>query len=231
MNRLFSFFIIVMLLFMSGCGESADNKEQTDIDKQLKETTGFTESELESQVAAAKSMKKYSIKSGIITFERKGVIGNQKVIVYFDDYGSKERNETYNEDGSLEEIRFTDGENMYKVLGDNSGEKVAYIMGPGKFGTEMKFESDPFKNSEKRRAKYQFKKLENMNILGKDCELYSMTTGRNVTTFGGWNSLHLYSKVDMSIGITETIAVDLKENASVDPELFKVPSDFTVQKI
>ncbi|MDZ7767054.1 MAG: hypothetical protein U5K00_22010 [Melioribacteraceae bacterium] len=119
------------------------------------------------------------------------------------------------------EVTMSDGENMYKLRNPNSDEKIAYVMGPGKFGTEMKFEPDPFKNSEKQRNKYQFKKLENMNILGKDCELYSMTTGGNVTTFGGWNSLHLYSKVDMSIGITETIAVDLKENVSVDPEFFK----------
>lgn len=230
MNKFYSFIIIVLVLFITGCGETADSNEQSSTDKQLKETTGFTESELETQVAAAKISKKYSIKSGIITFERKGVIGNQKVIVYFDDYGTKERNETYDENSTLIEVTMSDGENMYKMRNPNSEEKIAYVMGPGKFGTEMKFEPDPFKNSEKRRTKYQFKKLENMNILGKDCELYSMTTGGNVTTFGGWNSLHLYSKVDMSIGITETIAVDLKENVSVDPNLFKVPEGYITQK-
>lgn len=222
---------LIALVFLFSCGDGGKNEESSNTDKILKETTGMTQSEIESKVESTPARKKYTIKSGQITFERKGVIGNQKIIVYFDDYGIRERNETYNEDGSLEEIRFTDGENMYKILGEKIDEKIAYLMGSGMFGTEMKFESDPFKNNDKRREKYQFKKLDNMNILGKDCEVYSMTTGGNVTTFGGWNSLHLYSKVDMSIGITETIAVDLKENISVDPELFKVPSDFKVQQI
>jgi hypothetical protein len=34
---------------------------------------------------------------------------------------------------------------MYKIRLKNSAEKVAYIMDPGSFGTEMKFVADPFR--------------------------------------------------------------------------------------
>jgi hypothetical protein len=231
MNKLNSILIFALLILLIGCADEGKDDVQTNIDKQLKENIGLTESEIIEQASKINIAKKYPIKSGVITFNCNGIMEGQKVIVYFDDYGTKERNELYTEDASIFEIRFTDGEFMYKLSRPDETEKTAYIMGPGKYGTEMKFDPDPFRNDDKRKEKYQFKKLPNINIVGRDCEVYSSTIKMGTTTFGGWNGIHLYSKVEFSMGISETVAIDFKENEPVDAGLFKVPPGYTALKI
>ncbi len=221
---------VFFLIILFGCGDQGKDDAQSIADENLKETTGMSSDEIQKEAEKITVAKKYPIKSGIITFKRTGVLGEQKVIVYFDDYGTKERTETYKSDGSIEEIRFTDGEFMYKITYEYSDEKVAYIMGSGKYGTEMKFDPDPFRNEE-RKQKYQFKKLPNMNIIGKDCEAYSTTNKMGTTTFAGSNGILLYSKAEVSVGTMETVAVDFKENESVDSDLFKVPDGYTTKEI
>lgn len=231
MKSLIKLLCVFLLIMFFGCGDSNNKNEQSKVDEKLKETTGMTSGEIQQETDKYTVAKKYPIKSGIITFKRTGVLGDQKVIVYFDDYGIKERSETYKTDGSVEEIKFTDGEFMYKITHEYSEEKVAFIMGPGKFGTEMKFDPDPFRNNDERKKKYQFEKLPNMNILGKDCDAYITTTKMGTTTFAGSNGILLYTKADLSVGTMETIAVDFKENVSIDSELFKVPDGYTAKQI
>ena len=173
--------------------------------------------------------KKYAIKSGTITFERTGVSAKKKIMVYFDDYGKKERNEVYNNKGKLEEFRFSDGETMYKISLKNGAEKVVYNMGPGSFGTEMKFVAEPFKNPEEQQQQ-NFTKLPDMKILGKTCQAYSVRDSAAETTFAGYNGVLLYVKVMMKMGESFTQAVDFKENAKIDPSLFKVPDGYAVKK-
>lgn len=175
------------------------------------------------------AVKKYSMKSGIITFERTGVSANKKIMVYFDDYGTKERNEVYNDKGELEAFRFSDGGTMYKVSLKNSAEKIAYIMGPGSLGTEMKFVAEPFK-SENEKQQQNFKKLPDMKILGKPCQAYSVKNDASETIFAGRDDLLLYVKVIMKMGETVTRAVEFKEDAEINPALFNVPADYTVKK-
>jgi len=228
MQRIFLLIILILVLLLTGCGNSADNSAP---DQKVKADPEISSGDVQKETPAVHIRKKYPLESGIITFERTGVIGNEKVTVYFADYGTKERRETIAEDGSVKELLFTDGENMYKLMTIEDGSKMAYIYGPGNFGTEMKFEPDPFRNSPERAEKYKFQKLDNIQIAGKDCEAYSTVTQTGKIIFAGWNGLHLYSKAELSIGKMETIAVDIKENADVDPELFKVPEDYKVQKI
>ena len=156
-------------LFVSLAGCSDKSSSEGKKDSPAVKTGEVKEKAAASVPAPAKKKAdntKYSIKSGTITFERTGVSAKKKIMVYFDDFGKKERNEVYNNKGVLEEFRFSDGETMYKISLKNNAEKVAYIMGPGSFGTEMKFVADPFRGEdEKKRQNY--KKLPDMKILGK----------------------------------------------------------------
>lgn len=226
MKKFNAIIFAIMLCTLLACGNN-----ENDGDNQVKAAAGITSDETEIETGTAGTYKKYTMESGVITFQRSGVIGNAKVIVYFDDYGSKERKEVYGPDGLVEEITFTDGENMYRISKEAIEEKTAYIMGQGHYGTEMKFVIDPFNNNEKRKAKYEYKKLDNMEVIGKDCEAYSAKASGGVTTFAGWEGLVLYTKVVISMGTMETIAVDLKENADVDSNLFKVPDGYQTVKL
>ncbi|RJP85576.1 MAG: hypothetical protein C4518_15875 [Desulfobacteraceae bacterium] len=222
----------VLFISLAGCSDesSSDGKKESPA-VTTKEATEITAA----AVPASKDKKekpafrKYAIKSGAITFERAGVSAKKKIMVYFDDFGKKERNEVYNDKGVLEEIRFSDGETMYRISLKNSAEKAAYIMGPGSNGTEMRFEADPFKkDDEKQRQNY--KKLPDMEILGKLCQAYSVKTDAAETIFAGRDNVLLHVKVIMKMGETVTQAVDFKENAEVDPALFKVPAEYAVKK-
>lgn len=217
--------IVLLISFMFfACGNDVPDNEN------LSDTKEVIEKAVDQAATQAQVVrKKYPLKSGIITYERTGVLGNGKVIVYFDDYGIKERSETYNENGEVDEIKFSDGENMYKII-DNEVEKSVYLMGPGLYGTEMKFEFDPFNGNEKRIQKYNYKPLDNMQILGRDCQVYSMEAASGKSTFGGHDDFLLYTKAETPVGTYETKAVDFKENVDVDAALFKVPEGYKILK-
>lgn len=173
-------------------------------------------------------LKKYPVKSGVIRFERTGISDKVKIMVYFDNYGITERNETYNSEGNVEEIKIADGEKMYVINFKYSEDKIAYITGPGKFGTEMKFVAEPF-TSEEDIAKYQFKKLPNMNVAGKNCEAYSTATATGEVIFAGWSNICLYSETKSKYGDSKTVAVEINENVPVDPGFFKIPEGFEIK--
>lgn len=211
-------FLLFVMITFTACG---NNNNNTAAGKQNNDAPSAT-----TQIA-----KKYPIKSGIITFQRSGIIGSAEIIVYFDDYGKKERNEVYGKDGLINEVTMSDGVNMYKFTKESIAAKTVYIMGPGLHGTEMQFVADPFNNNEKRKARYEFIKLENIDLIDKDCEAYCVKSSGGKTTFAGWRGLLLYSKVQMAMGVMETVAVDFKENADVDPDLFKIPDGYKTEKM
>jgi hypothetical protein len=68
--------------------------------------------------AFAQGVKKYDVKSGIVTYDYIMMVGKwemkSKFILYFDDYGAKECREAYPNE-KLEEILFVDGMDMYSV--------------------------------------------------------------------------------------------------------------------
>jgi len=82
-------------------------------------------------------IKKYDIKSGVITYESLNSFGmKMKIVVSFDDYGMKECRDTYLGD-KLKESFFSDGKNLYRV---NHMEKTGYNTGPAYRGTELRVE-------------------------------------------------------------------------------------------
>lgn len=125
-----------------------------------------------------------------------------------------------NDKGVLEEFGFSDDETMHKISLKNSAEKVAYIMGPGSFGTEMKFDAEPFK-SEDEKQRQNYKKLPDMEILGKPCYAYSVKDSATETTFAGRNDLLLYVKVKMKMGESVTRAVGFKKTRKSIPHCLK----------
>ncbi len=171
----------------------------------------------------AQQVKKYQIKSGIITFETTMMMGKfemkTKSVVYFDDYGMKECKDTYDDNG-LKESFFSDGKNLYLTI---YKEKAVYKRGTAFRGTEYKFDWNEIAPSGKA------KKIANMTIVGKNCEAFELKDGGNTNTYAGWNNICLYLGVSMKNMTTIYKAVKLEENAKVPADKFKIPAGFTLK--
>ncbi len=222
MNKIILTSIAVLFIFITGCSDNSTKSE-----KNIKALTNDAASNAVSNINV---IKKYSMKSGIITFEKKGLSDTKKEMVYFDDYGTRERHEIYNSDGNIEEIRFTDGDKMYIINNKYNKDKIAYIMGSGRNGTQMKFIAEPF-ITDKDKKQYGYSKIPDMRILEKNCEAYITKTAMGEVTFAGWNNILLYTKTKLSIGESVSQAIKFDENAKFDDSLFKVPDGYEVKNM
>ena len=165
--------------------------------------------------------KKYDIKSGTIHFESDLAGFKGTKIVYFDDFGAKERVEEY-EDGVLESCVFSDGKTRYNL---DIPAKIAYLVDQhGDRGWEMEFhtwdEIKQFPGYEK-----DYTKVDNITVVGKNCEAYRY---KDIAVFAGWKGLTLYHQQNPNILIK---AVKLEEDVKQDPALFAVPNGFTVKEL
>jgi hypothetical protein len=170
-------------------------------------------------------VKKYQIKSGIITFETNLTMGKivmkTKAVVYFDDFGMKECRDTYDYEGTaVKESFFSDGKDLYLVI---YAEKAAYKKGPAFRGTEYKYDWNEIAPSGKA------KKIPNMTVAGKDCEAFEMTDKENVNTYAGWNNVCLYIASNQKSMNVVSKAIKFEENAKVPAEKFKIPAGFVLK--
>jgi hypothetical protein len=204
MRKLFYLSIVAITVVITSCGGS---KKPTPSANSLP------------QISDTSTVKKYGIKSGIVTYESSIAGFKQKVIVYFDHFGIRECRESYNEYG-VQEVFFSNGKELYTLVVDK---KTAYKRGPALRGTEMKVDwNEISKNDSDKMAR----KLPPIIILGKNCDTYSYTEGGVETQYAGWNGILLQMKVAKSN--FEYKAVNFQENVIIPVEKFLVPEGFTV---
>lgn len=209
--------LVSVLLLTAACGnrQSGEGKEAS-----AEATQEITE--------APASAKKYQIKSGTVTFENtvtsSGMVIKQKSVVYFDDYGIKERKDTYDDEGSLTESFFSDGNNLYTLIHED---KIAFEVGQAYRGTELKFDWDEISAEDKNNGKAT--KGTNETVAGKDCEVFYHETDLGKAKFAGWNNICLLTEVAGSFGQTINRAVEIKEG-SVGADMFVVPAGYSLEK-
>jgi len=175
-------------------------------------------------------MKKYDIKSGIVTYDMNMKVGKMEIkkrtIVYFDDYGMKECRETFSKDNKLEETFFSDGKNLFSL---NHTKKTAFKSGSAFRGTELRVEWTEF-GTEKDRQSGKIKKISAMSVAGKNCEAFESDDGKgSVTRYGGWNKILMYLSVKTKSVETLQKAVKVEENVKVPEEKFKIPAGYPVK--
>jgi hypothetical protein len=172
-------------------------------------------------------VKKYDIKSGVITYDHVNIMGGfettSKIVVWFDDYGMKECRETYENDKPTE-ATFNDGKEMYKI---KYPDKAAFRMGAAYRGTEFRFAWDEVSDRDKNKG--IAKLIPNMTIAGKHCEAFEISQRGTITRYAGWS--HILFCMEMKTeGMTDTQkAVKIEENKVVPADKFKIPAGFTVQ--
>jgi hypothetical protein len=171
--------------------------------------------------------KKYDIKSGIVTFETiakmSGITIKTKSIVYFDDYGTKECKETF-EDDALKESFFSDGKDLYEVYFAN---KMAVKRGVARRGTEFQFNWNDISDKDKKAGKA--KQLPGLTVAGKKCESFEYSDAGTTTKYAGWSRICLLADLTSKDMHSVTRAVKVEENAKVSGDKFAVPAGFTMQ--
>ncbi len=178
-------------------------------------------------LSATAQPKKYDIKSGVITFDQatilSGMTMRSKIVVTFDEYGMKERKETYNE-GVLDEVFFSDAKDLYLL---KPASKAAYKRGSAYRGTELKFDWDEVSSRDKKEGKA--KQLPSRTVAGKKCEAFQHQMRSTTTVFAGWKGITLYTEVKSSGMTITTKAVTVEENIAVPPSKFQIPSGYKVE--
>jgi hypothetical protein len=169
------------------------------------------------------AIKKYPIKSAIVTFANEGMGVEQKTILYFDDYGAKEAIEKYDGD-AVSEIDLCDGQTRYKIV---MAKKIALSSGNCGRGVAYKFDWNEVSKGDK---KYKPTKLGNRNVAGKDCEAFSLETGMGPTTYAGWKNICLSLETKSQYGPITMKALKVEDNVTISAEKFQVPKGFTMKK-
>jgi len=171
--------------------------------------------------------KKYDLKSGILTFVETTAMGSiqhrKKVVVYFDDYGTKECKDTY-EGGRITETFMSDGRILYTIV---HAEKTAYNRGSANRGTELRFDWEEVSSRDKREG--TARKLPNITVAGKNCESFERISSSEKTVFAGWNHICLMTELNAPKMRRDSKALSIEENVSIPAEKFKVPRGYAIK--
>ncbi len=175
------------------------------------------------------AVNKYGIKSGIITMESVSTIGKMKIkmtkIIYFDDYGMKECQETYT-DGKISHVFFCDGKEKISLT---PLKKKALKQGAADNGIGMRVDINDM-GTKKDIDSGMVKKMPPMTIAGQSCEIIQVARKDGAKDiYGGWNNVLVYLKTSASGVATEMKAVKIVANAAVPKDKFQVPAGYTVQ--
>lgn len=207
---------LALTIIFSACSGDSDTEEKSSKDN----TTSATKSTDQPTTSA---VKKYEIKSGIINFETTIKAGSmtivKKSILYFDDYGNKEAREELNDDGTLEKTFLSDGKNLILLV---HAAKESYNQGAAYQGTEFRYDGAGMVSSGKG------KKVDNINVAGKDCDAYEYNDANTKTTtvFAGYKNVTLYTKQGEG-NITK--ATKIEEDVPVPAEKFTIPAGYTAK--
>jgi hypothetical protein len=226
-NLTFSFMKKLVLPLVLGCALIAVSCGH----KQSSDQSAVTSSAEQSTVAPD---HKYGVKSGILILkiENNLMKMNMERHVYFDNYGAKEAAEVY-KDGQLVEKTMNMGDgfmyhlNLVNKAGTKTGNQAAN-------GTELKFDIGDYAWPEKARKEYNFTKLPNETIAGKDCEVYSTESTGMKAKYAGWNGILFLLTTESPMGKgtmkTETTAADFKENADIPASVWEIPAAIAMKE-
>lgn len=172
------------------------------------------------------SYKKYEVKSGVITFETSmntlTVEVSYKTVISFDNYGMRERRDTYT-GGTLSETFLSDGFNNYNI--SHTHKKIVRT-GKAYRGTESQFGWDKISEEDVKAGKVR--RDPPMTIAGKKCKVFTIMTGVATVTYGGWENIILLNKVESPGGksISEAEKVEIYP---VDESTFKLPKGYAIK--
>lgn len=168
--------------------------------------------------------RKYGIREGIVTYENimktHSVDIRFKTVVYFDDYGLKERKDIYTGDTQLDESLMSDGKSVYKI---NHKLKTIFKLRDAYRGTEPKFGWDNVSAEDKESGKVQ--KDADTVIAGLTCRAYHIETNQVRADYAGWENILMYSEISSPGGKSLAVAVKV-DTGYTDDSKFLLPKGY-----
>jgi len=212
MKKIYLLSLVALFFFACNDGTTTDgNEENVDQTKEQSESTDSDKST---------SSVKYPFEAGIVKYESEVMGMNTVINVYFDNYGALE--------SSISEV-----EMMGKKMTAKSLVKDGYLYSLAmdqKSGTKVKVESDfaTYRfNSELIESKGG-KKLGEEEILGKNCQIFSLTEDGVESKMWLWKNMLMKVSAEQN-GMTYTMEVTKIEETSNFPDgIFDIPSDFNI---
>ncbi len=178
--------------------------------------------------SAAQAARKYDVRSGIVTFETVTTVGKaesrKKSVVTFDDWGAREKRDTYGKDG-IAETFLCDGKNQIAI---QPAQKTAYVVGTCSRGTEMRFDWTEIPDQDRKQGKAR--RLSPMTVAGKKCEAFEIEDGRSTSRFAGFGKVTLFTEVENAGSKTVSRAVRFEENVAIPADDLRIPAGFTTKK-
>ena len=218
--KLVSSNLLFLLFFLISCDNASHTKKAYSIPEPVKDLQATNKND------SIPFYKKYDVRSGVITYNTSmntlTVNVSYKTVVSFDNYGMRERRDTYDGD-LLVETFLCDGFNNYNI---SHTLKKLVRTGTAYRGTESRFGWEKINNEEIKSGKVT--KLPSIIIASKTCRAFTINTGAATVTYAGWNHIILLNKVESPGGksISKAIKVDI---FPVDPITFKLPKDYSVK--
>jgi hypothetical protein len=215
-NKIFYVLILGIFTILSCTETKKENSDDLQDDNQSASIKTYKEP----------GFKKYDIRSGNITYsvEKAGVNTIKKV--YFDDYGSKEVSEIYNNGYLIEKLINKGDGNLYTLdFKNNKGIKRKTSM----HGTEQRFDIEEMPEDMKKENKVLQGADE--KIIEKICKSYSMESGGIKTTKSGYG--HIILRISTEMGGTNkmrAIATEMNENIEIAENIFDIPENFSVKE-
>lgn len=175
--------------------------------------------------------KKYEVKSGIIKFNSYVLFSSStwndtsSYIVYFDEYGAKEVNYNYDNEGKLTDISMVKGDGWhYSIdLEEKTGIKTKSSLATG---TEMQFSLE-FSDNYKSEHNFQIKN--DTSVCGKTCQMYTFnSTESTLAITAGYKGIVLYYNVKTSSMDIIDDAYSFEENVAIPASVWEIPADVKI---
>jgi hypothetical protein len=214
-RKILSVFSVALLALLgTSCSNNAGDTSSITDDKNV------TVNEISDPKRPANA--RYNLKSGIITFEATMLMMDQEVVMYFDDYGLKQRSEINISlmGKSMKNITLTDTAYVYSW--DPESQKGNRIP----VNTESPDNIDFTKLTEKVRTMYNIRDEGSEKVLGRNCKVYSIDFKKAGVSgkYYVWNGIALKTDVLAMGNNVKMTAIKIEENVAVPAEKFRVPS-------
>jgi hypothetical protein len=214
------YILICMLIIFTACSGSQDQHAKGTLD------TVATADNID---AKRPDDAKYGLRSGIIKLKSTTMMMNQDVVIYFDDWGKKQRSEITMEllGKKVSNVTIIDSVNVYNI--DLVKKTGTYTPVRGESADNINF----LALSAETKEKFNIREEGKEDIIGRSCSVYSLSD--KMTGMSGkyyiWNGITLKTMAKVAGFEVKMEALEMVENAVIPADKFVVPQGIQLKEL